>query len=219
MTVKASGACGPITAGTPGFRIPAFSKAISSMVPPRNWTCRNRRDRGHAGLRDHVGRIEPAAESGFEQQDVGRLAREAEEGGRGGDLEIGDRGPAVGRLASLEQRGQVGFGDRAAGQADALVKAHQVRRGVDLHALAGCLQHGAQEGERRALAVGAGDVDHRRQLFLGVAEACEQALDPAEGEIDEFGMQPGEAVEDRVTSRHHRGSRRLPRVRPRRRAA
>ena len=35
ITASASGCCGPITAGTPGLRMPAFSPAISASVSPR----------------------------------------------------------------------------------------------------------------------------------------------------------------------------------------
>ena len=49
-----------------------------------------------------------------------------------------------------------------------------------MHALAERLRDGADEGQRRALAVGAGDMHHRRKLVLRVAKRGEQALDPAE---------------------------------------
>ena len=76
-----------------------------------------------------------------------------------------------------------------AGQLDALVEAHQMRRGVDVHALAGRLQHRLEEGRRRALAVGAGDVDDGRQAAFGIAELGEQRLDAAEREVDQPRMQ------------------------------
>ena len=75
---------------------------------------------------------------------------------------------AVGALAFLQRGGQRLVGDQppAARRAEpeALVEAHQMRRGVDMDALARRLQHRAHEGDGRALAVGAGDVDDRRQL-------------------------------------------------------
>ena len=79
-----------------------------------------------------------------------------------------------------ERRRQPLLGDQLAGEPDALVEAHQVRRGVDVHPVAGGLEPGADHRHRRALAVGAGDVDHRRQRALGVAERGEQPLDAAE---------------------------------------
>ena len=65
------------------------------------------------------------------------------------------------------------------GELDALVEAHQMRRGVDVHALAGRLQHRLEEGRHRPLAVGAGDMDDRRQAILRIAELGQQRLDAA----------------------------------------
>ena len=63
------------------------------------------RDRGDhaspAGAR-YVGGIEPAAQADLEQQRVGRMAREQQEGGGGRDLEHGDRRAGIGALAFLE---------------------------------------------------------------------------------------------------------------------
>ena len=79
--------------------------------------------------------------------------------------------PALIRCASRKRRDEFVLADRTrlavrTGELDALVKAHEVRRGVDVHALAGGLQHRLQEGDRRALAVGARDMDDRRQALL-----------------------------------------------------
>ena len=61
-----------------------------------------------------------------------------------------------------------------AGDADALVEAHQMRRGIDVHALPRRLGHRAQEGTGAALAVGAGDMDHRWQPTLRMIELLQQ---------------------------------------------
>src|SRR5262249_27649193 len=50
----------------------------------------------------------------------------------------------------------------------ALVEAHEMRRGIDVHAHARRLQDRAHERDGRALAVGAADVDRRRQPPLGM---------------------------------------------------
>ena len=57
------------------------------------------------------------------------------------------------------------------------MKAHQMRRdmGVDREALR--FQHGAAEGTGRALAIGAGDMDHGRQLQLRIAQVMQQPQD------------------------------------------
>ena len=44
-----------------------------------------------------------------------------------------------------------------------------------MNAFAGRLQHCARKGDGRAFAVGAGDMDDRRQLALGMIEPLEQA--------------------------------------------
>ena len=110
---------------------------------------------------------------------------------------------AVGGLAALEQRGERVLVDQAAGEADALVEAGEVRRGVDVDAGAAGLEAGAQRGDDRALAVGAGDVDDRRQPALGMAERGEEPLDAAEREVDDLGVQRRQPVEDRVAARAH----------------
>ncbi len=93
----------------------------------------------------------------------------------GGDhLEHGDRRAGVHPLHLGERVEQRRVGDELAGEPDALVEAHQMRRGVDVHAPAGRLADRAQEGAGAALAVGAGDMDHRRQAPLGMAELGEQ---------------------------------------------
>ena len=104
----------------------------------------------------------------------------------------------VRRLAAGEGGGEAGSGMSVAGEADALVEAGEVGGGVDVDAVAGALEAGAEHGDGRALAVGAGDVDHRRQAALGVAEGGEQALDAGEREVDDLGVERGQAVEDAV---------------------
>ena len=148
------------------------------------WSKRDRRQHRQPRLLDHVGRVEPPAEADLQQQDVGRRAGEGEECGSGGDLEEGDRLAAVGPLAFLEERRRASSSSISSpASADALVEAHQMGRGVDMHALARRLQHGAQIGDDRALAVGAGDMDDRRQAALAdgpgvrAAARCDRATD------------------------------------------
>jgi len=58
-----------------------------------------------------------------------------------------------------------------------------------MHAFAGRFEHGAHEGDGRALAVGAGNVNDRRQPPFRMIERGEQTLDPAKRQIDALGMQ------------------------------
>ena len=65
-----------------------------------------------------------------------------------------------------------------------------------MHALPRGLEDRAHERDGRALAVGAGNVDHRRQAPFRMAERGEEALDAAEREIDAFRVQRQQSRED-----------------------
>jgi hypothetical protein len=80
------------------------------------------------------------------------------------------------------------FAAPRATDAEALVQPHQIRRGIDVHALPRGFEDGAHERHGRTLAVGAGDMDHRRQMPLGMAERRQQPFDAAEGKIDSLRM-------------------------------
>jgi hypothetical protein len=85
--------CGPTRTGTPGLMMPAFSPAIASerVAEIAFVVHRDRADQRERRPVDDVGRIEPAAEPGLEQQPVRRDAGKGEEGRGRGDLEEGDR--------------------------------------------------------------------------------------------------------------------------------
>ena len=109
--------------------------------------------------------------------------------------------------STVDQRvGEFVLVDEAAaarlGEPDALVEADEMRRGVDMDALAGGLEHGAHERGGRALAVGAGDVDHRRQAALGMAEVGHQRFDPVERQVDLARMQAEQPLQDGVGTFH-----------------
>src|SRR5581483_4176566 len=76
----------------------------------------------------------------------------------------------------------------------------QMRRGVDVHAVAGGLETGAERRHRRTLAVGAGHVDHGRQAALGISEGRQQPLDAVEGEVDELRMELREPLQNAVAA-------------------
>ena len=138
------------------------------------------------------------------------------------DFKHRDRRIAVGGFAIGERIGQRGIVDEfaATGPADAkaLVEANQIGRGVDVHALSRRLQDRTHERDGRALAVGAGDVDHQRQLVFRVIERRQKPLDAAERQIDALGMQRQQSREDGVDSlrigrrRAHAGAGKLARV-------
>jgi hypothetical protein len=108
----------------------------------------------------------------------------------------------IGALAFLQRFGERRVGHQRAGDPEALVEAHQVRRGIDVDAAAARLQHRAHEGDGGALAVGAGDVDHRRHALLGVAERIEQPPHAVERKVDPLGMQRQQTRDDVVIAGH-----------------
>ena len=170
--------------------------AKEGLVIERDWG-----NRGHSGAEDYVGRVEPPAEPGLEQDHIGGRAGKGEKGRRRCDFEIGDRRPAIGALAFLEQRNQRFLIDQAPVEADAFMEADEMRLGECMHAMSARFEAGAQCGYRRSLAIGAGDVDDRRQPVLRITERRKQPLDAAERQIDQFRVQPAKPLEYPVTLR------------------
>ena len=84
------------------------------------------------------------------------------------------------------------------GDAEALVKAYKVRRCVDVYAKALRLQHGTEKGTHRTFAVGAGNVQHRREIFLRISERRKKPADAIENKIDTFGVERKQPFEDCV---------------------
>src|SRR5665213_358415 len=78
-----------------------------------------------------------------------------------------------------------------------------MRRGIDMHTLTRGFQDRAQKSERRALAIGAGDMDRRRQLALRMIESRQQSLHALKREIDALGMQRGKPRDDSVNRLAH----------------
>ena len=167
---------------------------------------RNRRN--HSGKRalNYVGGVEPPAHADFEQQHIGGMAREQHKADGSGNFEHRDRRSGIGALTLFQRARQFGIRHQLAaiwtGQPEALVEAHQMRRGVNVHALAGGFQHRAQERDGGSLAIGTGDVDDRRQLPLWMSERIENAQHAIEREIDEFWMQRGQPRDDGIDGRH-----------------
>ncbi len=195
MTASASRGCAATIAGAPRLRMPAFSAAIFSSVSPRNsvWSMETGVMTVASGCAiTLVASSRPPKPTSSSSTSAGWRENSSEPAA----VVISNTVMAcagIGALAFGKRRGQLLVGHKRAvacdAQPEALVEAHQMRRGVDVHALARGFQHGAQEGDGRALAVGAGDVDHRRQFALGMIECGEQPLDAVERQIDPLGMQ------------------------------
>src|SRR5215472_10792119 len=84
------------------------------------------------------------------------------------------------------------------------MEAHEMWRGMDVYLEALRLQHGAGEGARAALAIGAGDMDHRRQFQVRITKVSQEPEDSVQCQVDPFGMQRQQALEHRVAARGFR---------------
>jgi len=195
----------PTTTGAPVLMIAGLlaGDLLQGVAEEAGMVDADGRDRADRRLVDDVGGVEAPAEPDLQHQQLGRNGGEDVERRRRDDLEEGDRIIAVGRLAGLDRGFERVVVDNRAGQPDALVEAHEMRRGVDVHAVARRLGHGADVGAERALAVGAGDMHDRRQALLGIAHAVEQALEPREVEIDDARMARHQSF-DECVRRHAR---------------
>ncbi len=165
---------------------------------------RDRSDHGRDRALDDVGRIEPAAKPDFHQQHVGRMPGEQQQPGGRGDLEHRDRRAGVDALAFAERVRELLVGNQHAAartsEPKAFVDAHEIGRGVDMHVASPRFQHRAQEGDGRALAVGAADVNDRRQTPLRVTEPLQKPHHAIERQVDPLGVkrkQPGNDGVDR----------------------
>ncbi len=121
----------------------------------------NRGDDGDGRVFDDIGGIQPAAEPGLDQGEIGRFAGKGKKRRRRGNFEKCDGRGTVGGLAIDQQLGEMIIADRASGGLDAFIETYQVGRGVDMGLEPSFLGHGLHEGDGRALAIGAGDMDHR----------------------------------------------------------
>ncbi len=67
-----------------------------------------------------------------------------------------------------------------------------------MDAIARRLGHGAEIGDQRALAVGAGDMDNGRQLQVRRTEVRQQAFGALQPEIDQSRVKPHDALQKRI---------------------
>jgi hypothetical protein len=150
---------------------------------------RHRGDDRQRRPRDHVGGVEPPAKPHLEQRVIRPRARHGEDRSTGGDLEIGNRHAAIGSLAFIQNRRQVILGNERARQPDTFVEARQMRRGIGVTGLSRRLDPCADHGQCAALAIGAGNMDHRRQPVLRIAQRVQQPPHAVERQVDDLGVQ------------------------------
>ena len=139
-------------------------------------------DRRNQRPLDNVGRIEPSAEADLEDAGIGGRAREREDRGRGGDLEEAGLDAAAGVQDLGKQLFQAFVVDQLTGDPDPLVEPDQVRAGEGVDLVSRRFERGAEKRNGRALAIGPGDVEHRRQPILRPSEPIEKDADAIETE-------------------------------------
>ena len=129
---------------------------------------------------EHVGGIETSPEPHFDHAGIGRDAGEL--GERRGDRHLEEaRGEILADVEHFDkQLGEPFVIDQFARDADALVVAHEVRAGGDMHVVSFGFEHRAQEGAGRTLAVGTRDVERRGQAQVRIAEPIKQRADRCE---------------------------------------
>jgi hypothetical protein len=170
--------------------MPAFSAAICLSVVPRKLG-----DAADYGLFDDIGGVKAAAQTHFDDAGVGGMLGEGKKGGGGGDFEEAGADP----FCDIEDAGEIGgqrfVGNQLAADPDAFVEAHQMGRGEDMDGLPVRFERGAQEGAGRAFAVGASNMEDRRQGAVRIADAVEQLGDALQTQYVGAGRQGRKAVE------------------------
>ena len=150
------------------------------------------RDDGAVRRTDGVSRVEPAAETGFQDYDVAALLGEPVQGQRGRELKLsaGLGHAARGRGELLCAHGEFIVGYVRAVNAHALVHAREMRRYVQPGAVSRRAQDGAQHGADAALSVRPGDM-YEAQGVLRAPKAFKQLAYPLEARTR---AQPGHAL-------------------------
>src|SRR6185369_14459591 len=130
---------------------------------------------GHQRMFDYVGRVEAAAEADLQDAGVGRRSCEGEESDGGRDLEEA-RFDVAARVDDFSQevRELIVF-DQPTGNADAFVEANEMGAGEGMDLEPRGFEAGAQECDRRAFAVGSGDMEHGRERVLRPAKPVEKS--------------------------------------------
>ena len=162
---------------------------------------RHRRDHRQRRAVDHIGRVQPPAQPDLQQGVIRRAAGKGQKRGAGRDLEIGDVRALVGAIARVQHRTQMVFGNQLSGQPDPLVKPRQMRAGIGVHHLAHRLQPGPDHRLGRSLAVGSGQMDHRRQVAFRMVQRRQQPPHPVQRQVDDLGMQRHHPLQDDIRRR------------------
>ena len=159
---------------------------------------RHRRDHRQARHLDHVRGIEPPAQPHLQQRPIRRHPRKGQKRCTGRDLEERDLVRPVRGHTLIEQRRQRVLADQRACQPDPLVKPRQMRRGIGVRSGPRRLQPRPDHRQRRSLTVGPRDMDDRRQPVFRMAQRSQQPMHPAQGQVDDLGVQGHHPVQNGV---------------------
>ena len=154
-------------------------------------------DDGQIGGKEVDG-VQSPPQADLKDRDVRAGAEEEIHGRQGAELEIGQGIIAPGGIDPGEGRAQVLIGHLPPPEADALVIADEVRRGIGRGAITGRAIDGLQQGDRGTLAVGTGHGDDRKGR-LSRPEPPPDPTDPVQAQIDHAGVQgflPGQPVRE-----------------------
>ena len=148
----------------------------------RHMVERNRRNNADLRIFDDICRITAAAQTGFENHNIAFLLNKAEERQCGRKLKLAD-GLTLGQCERFTrhrypfaQARQIVVRDHHTVHADALVKLHQIRRGIQSGAQSGRLQCRGDHARGRAFAVRARKMN-KLQPVLRVSQRLAQRLD------------------------------------------
>src|SRR5450759_2266934 len=155
----------------------------------------NRRDSGHPG-REHVRRVEAAAQPGLDHRKVDLSLGKPVEGESGRHLEKGRSHFFGGRNPALEKLEDLLLENRLPVDGDALPEINEMRRCVSSDHEPSGAQQRFTGGNDASLAVGAGDMDSRELAVRG-AELGEECFGALEAWFDRAGG-AGEESLDRL---------------------
>ena len=160
---------------------------------------RDRGDRGHCGTND-VCRVQSPAQPHLDHGEIGLVAAEQHQPCRRQRLEHGDRAAGV-DLLELSQGGrELTCRHEVSRDSKAFGHRNEVRRRHYVDAQSGRFADRADGGACAAFAVRSGDVDHRWEPLLRMAQVAQQRLQPFEAEVDQDGVERAQPPEDVVRS-------------------
>jgi hypothetical protein len=136
----------------------------------------DRRDDADGRRFNDIGGVKPPAKAHFQHDEIRRGFSKDQKRRRGDRLEISHANACRGDPIQGGEKASIV--EQTTRHAHALIGRDQMRRGEHMRAQAGRFGDGAQKGAGGAFAIGAGDMNHRRQRAFGMAQPLEADRDP-----------------------------------------